>query len=61
MFGHVYSDETIKKMHDSHVGEKNHMAQKYWIKNPITRESKTILKTEPIPEGWERGRYCKRK
>ena len=61
MFGHVYTDETLQKMSESHLGEKNHMAQKQWIRNPATHESKTILKTDPIPEGWERGRYCKRK
>lgn len=59
MFGHVYTDETLQKLSESHRGEKNHMAQKQWIRNPATHESKTILKTDPIPEGWEHGRYCK--
>lgn len=35
----------------------NNMKDKMWIKNPIIRESKVQYKWEPIPEGWEKGRY----
>ena len=30
-----------------------------WIKNPITFESKLIKKTDPIPNGWEKGKIQK--
>lgn len=32
---------------------------KMWIKNPITFESKLIKKTDPIPNGWEKGKIQK--
>ena len=28
-----------------------------WIRNPKTFESRSIKKTEPIPHGWEKGRF----
>lgn len=35
------------------------MYGKMWICNDETHESKSILKTDPIPEGWKKGRFCK--
>jgi uncharacterized protein YbdZ (MbtH family) len=28
-----------------------------WIRNPITREYKVWLKNQPIPAGWEKGKF----
>jgi hypothetical protein len=44
-------------MSEAHKGDKNSMKNRIWIKNPQTREFKVWLKTEPIPNGWERGKY----
>ena len=59
MYGHVYSEETLQKMKESHLGNRNSMHGKMWICNDKTHESKTILKTETIPDGWRKGRICK--
>ena len=60
MYQHEYSQETLDKMSKSHLGEKNHMSNKMWICNDETHESKSILKTDPIPNGWRKGRICKK-
>lgn len=60
MYGHVYSNETLKKMSESHSGNKNSNFGKMWICNDETFESKTIYKSEKIPFGWKRGRFCKK-
>ena len=57
MFGKHHSIETKKKLSESHKGSRNSMSSRMWIKNPQTRECKVWLKTEPIPSGWERGKY----
>lgn len=61
MFGRKHSTSTIKQMSESHKGDKNPMKQRMWIRNPQTREFKVWLKTEPIPNGWERGKYQPKK
>ena len=60
MYGHVDSEETHKKRVLNHLGEKNSQYGKMWICNDLTRESRSILKTDPIPEGWRKGRICKK-
>ena len=60
MYGHVDSEETHKKRVLNHLGSKNSQYGKMWICNDITRESVRILKTDPIPEGWRKGRICKK-
>jgi len=37
-------------------GSKNSQFGKMWIYNEITRQSRSILKTELIPKGWAKGR-----
>lgn len=59
MYKHVYTDESRKKMSISHLGSKNSQYGKMWICNDKTHESKTIFKSEAIPDGWRRGRFCK--
>lgn len=59
MYKHVYTDESRKKMSISHLGFKNSQYGKMWICNDKTHESKTIFKSEAIPGGWRRGRFCK--
>lgn len=61
MFGKHHSIETKKKLSESHKGSRNPMSSRMWIKNPQTRECKVWLKTEPIPSGWERGKYQPKK
>lgn len=58
MYGRKHSLASRMKMRDSHIGERNNQYGKMWICNDSTHESKTILKTEPIPEGWRKGRFC---
>ena len=58
MYGRKHSLASRMKMRDSHVGERNNQYGKMWICNDLTHESKTIMKTEPIPEGWRKGRFC---
>lgn len=33
------------------------MKKRCWIRNPTTKESKVILKSEMLPNGWEYGMY----
>ena len=61
--GRHHSEETKRKMSKSagdRHGEKNNHYGKMWICNDLTRESRSILKTDPIPEGWRKGRICKK-
>jgi hypothetical protein len=58
MYGHIYTDETRKKMSIGHLGSKNPQYGTMWICNDITRESRKILKTDSIPDGWRKGRFC---
>lgn len=62
-FGRHHSEETKAKMrasrYDGH-GKNNSMYGRMWICNDETKESKTILKIDPIPEGWRKGRICKK-
>lgn len=60
MYGHVYTDETRRKMSINKTGSQNFQYGKMWICNDLTRESKSIQKTDPIPEGWRKGRICKK-
>lgn len=57
MYGKHHSEETKRKLSESHMGDKNSMKNKMWIKNPVTHENKIISKTDEIPNGWERGRF----
>ena len=59
MYGHVYTDKTRQKMSISQSGSRNSQYGKMWICNDLTRESKSILKSSPIPNGWRKGRICK--
>ena len=59
MYRHVYTVETRRKISISQTGSKNSQYGKMWICNDLTRESKSILKTDQIPNGWRRGRICK--
>lgn len=59
MFGKQHSQSSRKKMSKSHLGEKNNNYGKMWICNDITHESKMIFKSEIIPNGWRKGRFCK--
>ena len=61
MFGRKHSASTKKLIAESHKGDKNPMKIRMWIRNPQTREFKVWLKTEPIPIGWEKGKYQPRK
>ena len=60
MFGKHHSSDACKKMSESHKGKKNNQYGKMWICNDKTHESKTILKSETIPDGWRKGRICKK-
>ena len=61
--GRHHSEETKAKIsasrYDGH-GENNSMFGKMWICNDLTRESKVILKSDPIPKGWRKGRIYKK-
>ena len=59
MYGHIDSKETHRKRVLNHLGEKNSQYGKMWIYNSLTKESIRIMKTDPIPEGWRKGRFCK--
>ncbi|USL86122.1 GIY-YIG nuclease family protein [Enterobacter phage fGh-Ecl04] len=60
--GKSHSEETKKKMSDSakinSSGNRNSQFGTMWITNEI--ESKKILKTDLIPEGWRKGRKIKK-
>ena len=60
MYGHVYTDETRRKMSINKIGSRNSQYGKMWICNDTTRESIRIMKTDPIPKGWRKGRICKK-
>ena len=60
MYGHVDSEETHKKRVLNHLGSKNSQYGRMWICNDTIRESVRILKTDPIPKGWRKGRICKK-
>lgn len=63
--GKHHTIESKKKMSDtkhknmSSVGKKNSQYGTMWICNDKTHESKKMLKTEMIPSGWRKGRFCK--
>ena len=59
MYGKHHSAESRKKMSENHKGEKNPMRKRIWICNDKTFENKVILKSEPIPYGWRKGRIGK--
>lgn len=59
MFGKHHSSEAKTKIRESHLGENNSQYGKMWICNDETHESKRILKTDIIPDGWRKGRFCK--
>lgn len=60
MYGHVYTNETRRKMSINQTGSRNSQYGKMWICNDLTGESVRIMKTDPIPEGWRKGRICKK-
>ena len=49
-------EKFAKEMSRSQTGEKNSQFGRVWIHNVVLRESRTILKNEQIPLGWELGR-----
>lgn len=61
--GRKHSKATLEKMKLSHkgdgVGKNNSQYGTCWITNGI--DSKKIHKNDPIPEGWRKGRICKKK
>ena len=60
MYGCTHSDEARRKISIGQSGSRNSQYGKMWICNDLTRESRSILKTDPIPEGWRKGRICKK-
>ena len=64
--GKHHTDEAKQKIKDFHAknhpqaGEKNSQYGKMWICNDLTKESVRIMKTDPIPDGWRKGRICKK-
>lgn len=60
MYGHIDSEETHKKRVLNHLGSRNSQYGKMWICNDLTKESIRIMKTDPIPKGWRKGRICKK-
>ena len=59
MYGKHHTEQTKQKLSQSHTGNKNPSFGKMWICNDKTHQSKTILKTKSIPDGWRKGRFCK--
>ena len=49
-----------KKSNRSGIAEKNSQYGTMWICNYLTKENRKIKKTDPIPEGWRKGRICKK-
>lgn len=62
--GRKHNEETKKKIglanSISQAGSRNSQYGKMWICNDLTKESIRIMKTDPIPEGWRKGRICKK-
>ena len=62
--GKHHSEESKKKIglanSKRQSGSGNSMYGKMWICNDLTKESKPILKTDPIPNGWRKGRIYKK-
>lgn len=52
----LYREEFSKAMSESQTGCGNSQYDTQWIYNNDLRESKKILKSEKIPEGWLKGR-----
>lgn len=61
MFGRKQTANAKKQISEALRGNKNPMKQRMWIRNPQTREFKVWLKTELIPNGWEKGKYQPKK
>ena len=61
MFGKHLSVESKKKISEAIKGKNNPMSSRMWIRNPQTKEFKVWLKNEPIPTGWEKGKYQPKK
>ena len=59
MLGRKHSNESRQKMSINHMKEKNSQYGTMWICNDKTHESKKISKSEIIPSGWRKGRFCK--
>lgn len=57
MFGKHLSEESRKKISNANTGKHNPMSSRIWIRNPLTKEFKVWMKNDPIPDGWERGKY----
>lgn len=57
MKGKTHSTVSKQKMSTNHQGKKNSQYGKMWICNDETHESRSILKTDTIPEGWRKGKY----
>ena len=57
--GAKHSIESRKKMSLAASINNRAMVGKIWICNDLTHKSKVILKTDPIPDGWRKGRICK--
>lgn len=60
--GKKHSTETKQKLSDKakvRCGQMNNQYGTMWICNDKTHESKKILKTDDIPVGWRKGRFCK--
>ncbi len=56
MYGKHHSNESRRKMSEKKQGRNNNQFGKMWICNDLTGENKVILKTNPIPNGWRKGR-----
>lgn len=57
MKGKTHSIDSKQKMSINHQGKKNSQYGKMWICNDKTHESRSIFKTDQIPEGWRKGKY----
>ena len=61
--GRKHTQETKKKISEknkiSQLGSKNSQFGKMWICNDETHQSMVIKKTDEIPIGWRKGRFCK--
>lgn len=55
-FGKTHTDESKKKISRSQTGVLNSQYGTMWICNDVTKESKKILKTDSIPDGWRKGK-----